>query len=231
MSKCYVCGDEIDDSNCTEEHIFLNAIGGHLSSKDLICRKCNSDFGLDIDTELANQFKNIATMLNIKRERGKVQPFDVVDSQDNTVYSIGPGGKPVQKIPIIKNDGNHYTIKVANKHQAKKVLLGFKRKCPDLDVDGIVNKSHTEKEYLNNMVEFKISFGGDKAFRSLCKTAVNYYLYRGGKREYISHLVSYINGAEDMDIVWPTYLDEFSISTKKDEVLHSIIAISNSSLM
>ena len=52
MSKCYVCGVELTEDNKTEEHI-INAIGGVLKSKNLICKQCNSDFGDEIDSFLA----------------------------------------------------------------------------------------------------------------------------------------------------------------------------------
>ncbi len=122
MDRCYVCGVEIVAENQTDEHIFLNALGGHLTSNKLICKKCNSDFGKEIDTELSKQFKCIATMLNIQRDRGVVQPFDVVDTVDNTLYSYEPGGKPIPKIPVIKQVENHYTIKASNKKQGREVL-------------------------------------------------------------------------------------------------------------
>lgn len=38
MSKCYMCGVELNDCNRAEEHIILNAIGGVLTSKNLICK-------------------------------------------------------------------------------------------------------------------------------------------------------------------------------------------------
>lgn len=62
MSICYVCGNILNEKNQTEEHIFLNAIGGNLKSKNLICRECNSSFGNDIDAALAGQFNAIANM-------------------------------------------------------------------------------------------------------------------------------------------------------------------------
>lgn len=223
MNTCYVCGVEIVEENQTDEHIFLNALGGHLTSNKLICKKCNSDFGNDIDTELSNQFKYIATMLNIQRDRGVVQPFDVVDTVDNTLYSYEPGGKPVPKIPVIKQVDNYCTIKVANKKQGRKVLKGLKRKYSEIDIDKALSECKTEKEYLNHCMKFNVVFGGSKAFRSLCKTAVNFYLYKGGTRSYIEHLIPYIKGDMELDIVFPVYLDEAPINTKEDEILHSII--------
>ena len=73
--KCYICGNEITHENYTDEHIIINAAGGRLKSKSLICRQCNSDFGEKIDNALAKQLNFLANQLMIKRERGKPQPI------------------------------------------------------------------------------------------------------------------------------------------------------------
>lgn len=33
---CYICGKEITEENKTDEHIILNAIGGHLHSDTIL---------------------------------------------------------------------------------------------------------------------------------------------------------------------------------------------------
>lgn len=70
MYTCYVCDDILNSENETVEHIVLNAIGGKLKSRRLICRDCNSKFGSKIDTELAKQLSSFCTLLNIQRESG-----------------------------------------------------------------------------------------------------------------------------------------------------------------
>ena len=38
---CYICDEELTDTNNSDEHIILNAIGGHLHSNKLLCKRCN----------------------------------------------------------------------------------------------------------------------------------------------------------------------------------------------
>ena len=224
MANCYVCGCILDEKNASEEHIFLNAIGGHLKSKNLICKDCNSHFGDEIDTVLANQFNFIANMFNIKRDRGNPRPFDAVDVRDGSVYSIAPGGKPFRKKPICLKADNTYHITASSRQQAKEVLKGFKRKYPGIDVASILNSATTHDRYLDNELSFSIDFGGSEAFRSLCKTAVNFYLYKGGLSQNIRHLILYLQvGTEVSPLVNYLYLDEVPILTSSEEVLHSII--------
>lgn len=224
MTNCYICGRALDDENQTKEHIFPNAIGGHLMSKELICKKCNSDFGDNIDTSLAEQFNMISALLNIKRDRGTPQPFKAIDSQNGTGYIVKPGGEILLQKPDIKQDGNHYTIKVNDKKQAHQVLNGLKRKYPEIDVDAILQDCHLGKEYMDNPLTIHFTLGGEDTFRSLCKTAINFYLYKGGNRKNIIHLIPYIQGEKNvLDIVSPFYLNSPPIPTKDKEILHSII--------
>ena len=42
---CYICDEELTDTNNSDEHIILNAIGGHLHSNKLLCKRCNNTLG------------------------------------------------------------------------------------------------------------------------------------------------------------------------------------------
>lgn len=69
MANCYMCGVELDDNKRTEEHIILNAIGGMLKSKNLICKQCNSTFGDEIDSRLAKQLQPFSVLMNVERDK------------------------------------------------------------------------------------------------------------------------------------------------------------------
>ncbi|MBA9077080.1 HNH endonuclease [Rufibacter quisquiliarum] len=85
--KCYVCSIEITSETETEEHIIINAAGGRLKSKDLICKDCNSTFGGKIDSLLADQLNNLSNMLMVKRHRGNPQPILGELKSNREVYS------------------------------------------------------------------------------------------------------------------------------------------------
>ena len=80
VGTCFSC---LKVRQLTEEHIISQCIGGRLK-RPLYCQKCNSDFGTDLDKEISNQFGHVATMLQIRRERGTVQPFSVQDIETKT---------------------------------------------------------------------------------------------------------------------------------------------------
>ena len=59
MSRCYLCGTLLNESNRSVEHIIPNAIGGHLKSKNLLCKDCNSNTGQKIDVnDTLRMYKN-----------------------------------------------------------------------------------------------------------------------------------------------------------------------------
>jgi hypothetical protein len=71
--KCFACKET---RLLTEEHIIPQSIGGRLTAF-LYCEDCNSNFGRTLDAGMSEAFGHIATMLSIKRERGKPKPFEV----------------------------------------------------------------------------------------------------------------------------------------------------------
>ncbi len=132
MRQCYICLDNIDKSNITVEHIFLNSIGGRLKSSELICKKCNSKLGEEIDCCLSDDLNYLSCSLNIIRQRGDPQPIIGKDS-NNVIWKILPGGKPEIGKPELKitdrNNGKACTsIKSRSEKEARNILNGLKNR-------------------------------------------------------------------------------------------------------
>ena len=72
MDNCYTCGCELKTKNRSVEHIFPNSIGGRLTSKKLLCKKCNSKYGSKADSDFSKHFNVFANYLMIKRKRGNL---------------------------------------------------------------------------------------------------------------------------------------------------------------
>jgi len=223
-----MCNSEINKDNETEEHIFLNSIGGNLKPKNLICKVCNSSFGDTIDAALSKQFNFVANMLNIERDRGQPQPFVVVDKNNGEIYSYEPGGKPKILKPSIKLENNHYSIEASDIKQARQILKGLKRKHKEINIEEVLKGSQKNKKYIDNHLSFNICFGGDKESRAICKIAVNFYLYAGGFQGNIKHLVPYLKCEDNCkSIVSPVYFRVEPIKRNSDDILHSIIVKGN----
>jgi hypothetical protein len=96
-NNCYACAEP---RPLTVEHIIPQAIGGKLKAR-LYCKECNESFGEALDDEISKQFGWVGTLLSIKRERGKVQPYEVTDVKSGTML-LCDGKKLKRKEPIVK---------------------------------------------------------------------------------------------------------------------------------
>jgi hypothetical protein len=209
--KCYICGTEITRGNYSDEHIIINAAGGRLKSKTLICRQCNSDFGEIIDNALATQLNFFANQLMIKRERGEPQP--IVGKKEATKEEVRflPDGTIIPHRPQYKEtvEGNRVNISMIVRDDAelKKMATGIARKHPQLKKEDIIKAAVHKESYMDDYTTFNLEIGGPEVFRAVCKCAVNYFMYKKGNIEYIQPLLNYIKGTEDKDIVWMHYKD------------------------
>lgn len=74
MSICYLCEENINEDNVSEEHIIPNALHGRLKSDSILCSKCNSTLGENIDAEFCKIFSCFTSPLDKKlasKDRGK----------------------------------------------------------------------------------------------------------------------------------------------------------------
>lgn len=88
---CYLCGKELTDENKSDEHIILNAIGGHLHSYTLLCKECNSKLGEQADAKLAEDLSFFLDMLEIKKNRSNSHKQVMKDEngQEFVVHAAG----------------------------------------------------------------------------------------------------------------------------------------------
>lgn len=96
MNKCYLCGRELKDSNLSDEHIVLNAIGGRLHSKKLICKDCNSEMGNKADSKLAEDLSFFTDMLEISRSRKSEHNQIMTDSEGHEII-VKKAGKSLTR--------------------------------------------------------------------------------------------------------------------------------------
>ena len=223
--KCYRCDVQITSKNASYEHIILNACGGKLKSKALLCNKCNSDFGNSFDNTLAVQINELANMLMIKRERGEPQPIRG-KTANGTEYKILPNGELMKADPTVKveREGNNVrlSINAANEGQYRQILKGIERKNPGFNIDEALKVAIRSNYYLNEPINIQMNMGGDDVFRSITKTAINYFIHNGGNSNNIKHLIPYLESKVNLNIVWFHYPDKLIYTPFESEVSHII---------
>ncbi len=226
MIVCYMCETEISKENHSDEHIILNALGGRLKSKKLLCKKCNSIYGSDYDAELAKSTNTLANLLMIKREDGQSQPIKGKLSSTQESYSILPDGSPrAGKPKFIKEiDGEKikYSISARDESELTTILKGLQKKHPELNItDAIANSTH-KNVYLNEPIQFDVAIGGLKVFKAVTKSAVNFYIHNGGDRNEIKHVIQYLRDEADLDVAWLHYPNTSPYIAGDEEVSHLV---------
>jgi hypothetical protein len=230
MEHCYRCDNKLTQENFSNEHILLNAIGGRLKSKALLCRECNSHYGALFDNEMASQLNFFANYLNIKREKGVPQDL-------KGVYSISG------ESAILRSDGSHafmtpkitekkinekeidINIRAKNIKESQNIIEGLKRKYPGWNFN---DRNETINIKPDEPISFVLKIGVNEAHKSVTKSLINYYLLKGGNKDSIKHLLPYLDGNNEFSQVLMYLPSTWIYEPKKDEVSH-IIRIKGSS--
>lgn len=226
MADCYICNAEITDENQSKEHIFLNAIGGKLKSYKLLCRHCNSKIGHDADGELAKQFQFMSGYLQVKRDKGKTPVTKGGKLKDGTGIELVDGITPklaqaVFKATVTEN-GINYHLVAREEKEMKQMLNGLKKKYPEFNVDVALRSAMSKKTNLRDPVSFSQTFGGELAFRSIAKSAVNFFIYNKGVRKEIEGLIPYLMGQTSLEIVKHFHPKKSAYQKDSGEIIHLI---------
>lgn len=173
--NCALCGIPITQANDTKEHIIPNAIGGRKKVAGFICNTCNNESGDTWENELAKQLNPLSLFFRIKRERGNAprQKFDMTDGKEIVLEHDGRMTLPKPEYSeSVVGDQVQVSIQARTIQEAKGMLKGVRRKYPNVDIESFLEGSQIKSEYNTGMMEFKLSFGGTDAGRSIVKSAL-----------------------------------------------------------
>ena len=122
---CYICGDEITDKNCTDEHIILNAIGGHLHSYTIICKDCNTRMGVTADAKLAEDLSFYTDFLGVKKNRQN-EHDQIMKDEDGHEIIVKEGGKSLElRKPYVTSEEKDGVREISMAVRNRKELEGF----------------------------------------------------------------------------------------------------------
>lgn len=231
MTKCYLCDDNFTEENTSKEHILLNAIGGHLKPSDLLCKPCNSKFGETADAELAKQLTFLSSFLQIKRDKGINQPIKGGTTKDGTKYDLINGGKPTPAKPTFEeteeNGQVNFEITARSEVEMMTMLKGLKKKYPQIDLTNIKKNFQYKEEYLNEPLSFRSVIGGALAFKSLVKTAVNFYIHKTREKSQVAHLFNYLLDKETLEVCKHFHANKVVYKKDPGEVIHLLHLMGN----
>jgi hypothetical protein len=228
MSNCYFCGEKITDENRTEEHIILNAIGGRLTSYDLICKKCNSKFGFDADDKLAKKYNFFANILMLKRHRGTPQPIIMDRQSTDEKYFIDHEGNIIKTKPNIIKKENRENIEISvearNMTETRQILSGLARSYKNINVEEVLANVEQIEEDINENLHINLDLGGNDVLPAILKMAINYYIYKMGDVNSVSHAINDLKIGKTSRVSL-IFLRKRVFDIDEGEVSHSIFMI------
>ena len=178
IQQCILCGRTLTSANSDKEHIILNALGGRKTVTEFICRSCNSETGTNWDAELARQLQPLSLLLGIKRQQGDVKPKRLPTSSGGEV-ELHADGKMTTTKPSheITTDGNTKQLKIRARStkELRKLLRGWQRKYPalkDRSMADLMSAAQARSYYSPDLIGIPLGLGGEKAGRSLVKSAM-----------------------------------------------------------
>lgn len=148
--SCYICGKELTDVNKSDEHIILNAIGGHLHSYNLLCKECNSLLGEKADAKLADDLSFYTDMLGVKKNRQNTHNQIMKDEENHDII-VEDGGRTLKlRHPYIEIEENedriHLNITARNIDELRSLLKGL-----------VKNKTLTDEQRLEIIKKAKVT--------------------------------------------------------------------------
>lgn len=229
MKKCYMCDTDLIGSNSSKEHILPNAIGGRKTSNDLLCRKCNSNFGEGIDAEFAQQFLSLTSLLGVKKQRGDTVTLKNIKTQSGENYNLVDGRTPTLPHPLVQvvKDADGKTnlhIETRTEAEMKKKLQELSKKY-GFDPIELFKKINSKQSHLTEPLIFDLKVGGGSTFRSITKTLLNFYLVEGGDRKYALPIVPYLKKEKELALINGYALTTPPYELGDSEVVHVLYIV------
>lgn len=194
MSKCYLCGAEINQQNSSKEHIVPNFLGGKIYSSDLLCKTCNNLSG-EFENSLNEALFFFISGFNVDRDRGEIPSKKFKTEKGNTVF-IGKDLSISKDIIFEKSGDGKFFISAPNKEKAKNILEGLKRKYPNIDIDELMNQAEVKTEYIDEPVTFELKID-ENEIKAIVKIIVNYSIYKDINQSELKQYIDFIkNGGE-----------------------------------
>ena len=169
--ECFLCDKAINKDNDSNEHIFLNCIGGKKKVRGFICQSCNSESGKHWDNQVDNSLSPFALYFEIIRDRGKVQSRKVV-SDTGVIYYHHPGRFSSDRVDHEIIDGKLVVRGPSEKRVRQYVEMLIKKEGLSVDKGNYSFTKESVFEELKFKDELNLPPLSNDFSKSIAKTAV-----------------------------------------------------------
>ena len=196
---CVICDDIISTENDSEEHVLTEAIGGRLTVKGFICRRCNNRAGHTWDAQLASQLHPLSLIFGVARQRGSTPSLAITTTAGEQLVQNADGPFSLTKPSFSEEatpDGVTIKIVARSMEEAERMLAGVKRKYPSVQVDRILSDAQRVTTYPKGLVQHRLELGGAISGRSIVKTALAMAHYAGVPTGGCHDALNYLRNSE-----------------------------------
>lgn len=223
--ECYICLEKLTANNSSREHIINRSIGGHITSRELLCRQCNSHLGLTIDAELDRQLGPYGFLLNIPLQDSDHQGFVTMITMTGRKIRVAPGMVPYDTLRILDHTPQPIELPVAPGHLGK--MMSKKKKelersyaieSREYEVPPSREKYFIYDERMASPDD--VFFGGQDCYRSIAKMLLNFYLTQHHPLAFCQSVLQFVKGDSSLPLLHyhPCHRPAHSIAA--EEVTH-----------
>jgi len=234
IDQCFACKNF---KELTVEHIIPQALGGRLKAR-LYCKNCNDTFGRELDAILSINYGKLGTLLNIKRERGELQPFDVVETSTKTPLVFTGKGLSRKKPTVILESKDGKKLEFADvtartQKELEKIKASLKKRYETSD--SAEQKTFREDRPGPIDANFKITIDDPSIRRAISKIAYSFLCTKISKDQILSSTFedvrNYIKNGTGSDLASANFIHT-KFMTDYSRLLHKIhVALNRSKLM
>ncbi len=230
LKNCVICDSSLTEETNSGEHLIPRSIGGWKKVKNFICETCNNNAGATWDAELAKYLNPLSLLCKIKREGSEVpaQKFSFITGEE---IVLKPDGSMTIPKPIFSkketSDGKlEINIQARSPNEAKKMLAGLKKKHPKFNIEEAEKHLSYTSNKPTSPLHIQLEFGGEKAGRSVVKTALAWAVENGLEASTCLEAVSYLRDKNAPACFGYYYEKDLIKNRPQDRVFHCV-GISN----
>jgi hypothetical protein len=219
LEKCLFCQQPLDSS---KEHIIPNSMNGRLTSRDIICSKCNNFFGRQLDPV----FKEFLNPLLLIFGFDNARPIQFKnDDREKYILEKNMAARPVKPTVAIRKttQGPHLDIQGTPK-QVKSVVESINKK---LAPHNIHLKTNEVKQYFTPYIDqvkvpFFINTEDSRFIVSMWKMALEFAAYNGVNPELLTPFSHKVIRLEALKIKFCNFKNEVR-DFGREEICHTLL--------
>lgn len=236
MDNCYLCGNAFNELDVIkhDEHIIQQAIGGALTSNNILCQSCGENLGKTIDAPFNAIFESICTRLDIRKDRGnnkKGSTKGIVSSSRDRY------GNDLRGIEVFWRDSKVTPIKPCHKYtpdQSKVVIYSDKKQLKNYlnKVKNEINEKFDENlkpeiiicDDITALITYQFQLNPKSFKKGLAKIAIGFASKAGVNRDMFNLALDTVSNEIKNDITlvqfYPKSIFDEIVEKDKNHIRH-----------